>query len=369
MVGNFRKLARRADIFALIFIIIPTAISAVYFGFLASDVYISESRFVVRSPDKPAQTGLGVLFKGLGFSNAGDEMAISREAVLSRDALRTLEKQHAFSQAFRRTNISIFNRFDPFGFATSFEDLYQYYLGKVDVEQNSSTSVATLKVKAYSPKDAQKFNAQLLSMAEETVNKLNVRGRQDLIRYSESEYESAKDYARKAALSLSYYRNQKKILDPEAQASAQLQMVSKLQDELISSQSELRLLQNLTPQNPRIPILQQKADGLSGEIQAQLAALAGGRNSLATNSAQYQRLILESQFADKQLAASMAALEQARNEARRQQAYVERIVQPNLPDYPEEPRRLRGILTTFVLGLVAWGIARMLLAGLMEHRE
>ena len=369
MVGSFRMLARKADIFALIFVIIPTALSVIYFSFIASDVYISESRFVVRSPDKPAQSGLGVLFKGLGFSNAGDEMAISREAVLSRDALRALDKHHAFSKAFQRSDISIFNRFNPFGFARSFEDLYQYYLGKVDLEQNSSTSVATLKMKAYNPRDAQRFNAQLLSMAEYTVNKLNVRGRNDLIRYSESEYESSKDYARKTALALSQYRNQKQILDPEAQASAQLQMISKLQDELISSQSELRLLQNLTPQNPKIPILQQKAGGLSGEIEAQLAALAGGRNSLATNSAQYQRLLLESQFADKQLAASMAALEQARNEARRQQAYVERIVQPNLPDYPEEPRRLRGILTTFVLGLVAWGIARMLLAGLMEHRE
>lgn len=369
MLSGFRTLVRRVDTFALILIIIPTAISILYFGFLASDVYISESRFVVRSPDKPAQTGLGVLFKGLGFSNAGDELAISREAVLSRDALRALEKNQAFSHAFQRPGISIFNRYDPLGFATSFEDLYQYYLGKVDLEQNSSTSVATLKVKAYNPYDAQKFNAQLLAMAENTVNKLNIRGRQDLIRYSESEYEGAKDYARRTALALSQYRNQKQILDPEAQANTQLQMISKLQDELISSQSELRLLQNLTPQNPRIPVLQQKADGLAGEIETQLAALAGGRNSLATNSAQYQRLILESQFADKQLAASMAALEQARNEARRQQAYVERIVQPNLPDYPEEPRRLRGILTTFVLGLIAWGIARMLLAGLMEHRE
>ena len=60
-------LARKADIFALIFVIIPTALSVIYFSFIASDVYISESRFVVRSPDKPAQTGLGVILKRFGF--------------------------------------------------------------------------------------------------------------------------------------------------------------------------------------------------------------------------------------------------------------------------------------------------------------
>jgi len=47
---------------------------------------------------------------------------------------------------------------------------------------------------------------------------------------------------------------------------------------------------------------------------------------------------------------------------------VERIVQPSHPDKPLEPRRLRGILVTFLLGLVAWGILSMLLAGVREHK-
>ena len=63
----------------------------------------------------------------------------------------------------------------------------------------------------------------------------------------------------------------------------------------------------------------------------------------------------------------MNSLEEARNEARRKQAYVERIVQPSLPDEAQEPRRLRGIFATFVLGLIAWAILTMLLAGIREH--
>ena len=35
-------------------VVVPTLVAILYFGFFASDVYISESRFVVRSPDKPA---------------------------------------------------------------------------------------------------------------------------------------------------------------------------------------------------------------------------------------------------------------------------------------------------------------------------
>jgi capsule polysaccharide export protein KpsE/RkpR len=48
---------------------------------------------------------------------------------------------------------------------------------------------------------------------------------------------------------------------------------------------------------------------------------------------------------------------------------VERVVQPNVPDAPMEPRRLRGIFTTLVLSLIAYGILRMLLAGVKEHAQ
>jgi capsular polysaccharide transport system permease protein len=40
-----------------------------------------------------------------------------------------------------------------------------------------------------------------------------------------------------------------------------------------------------------------------------------------------------------------------------------------LPDVAQEPRRLRSVAATFILGLVAWGILSMLLAGVREHQD
>jgi capsular polysaccharide transport system permease protein len=108
---------------------------------------------------------------------------------------------------------------------------------------------------------------------------------------------------------------------------------------------------------------------IQAEIDRALGKVAGNRQSLANSAVQYERLTLENEFADKQLTAALASLEDARSETQRKQAYVERIVQPNLPDDPSEPRRLRGIIATFVLGLVAYGILRMLLAGVKEHAQ
>ena len=58
----------------LLTVVLPTLLSGIYFGLIASDIYISESRFVVRSPQRQASTGLGALFQGAGFSRSQDNI-------------------------------------------------------------------------------------------------------------------------------------------------------------------------------------------------------------------------------------------------------------------------------------------------------
>jgi capsular polysaccharide transport system permease protein len=99
----------------------------------------------------------------------------------------------------------------------------------------------------------------------------------------------------------------------------------------------------------------------------QSAKVVGRDASLSAQAPEYDRLVLEKGFADRQLGSSLAALETARNEAQRKQLYLERLVQPSLPDVATEPRRLRTVLMVFVVGLVLWGVASMVIAGIREH--
>lgn len=371
--GRARNLLARAlakvDLLFMVTVVVPTVAAIFYFGFLASDIYISETRFVVRSPDKTSVGGIGMLLKSAGFSNAGDEVYAAKDYVLSRDALGTLNRNSAFKTAYSDHSVFYFDRFNTIFTGGSFEELYKYYLKKVAVDHDNASSITTLTVRAYSPKVAQQFSEKLLEMAEATVNKLNVRGRADLIRFAQAEVDDAAIKARNAAAALSAYRNREGVVDPEKQATGQLQMVSKLQDELISTKTRLQQLRAFTPDNPQIEVLAEQARSLQGEIDVQLGKVAGADNSLSSTAARYQRLALESQFSDKQLASAMASLEEARNEARRKQAYLERIVQPGLPDYAVEPRRLRSIFATIAFSVILWGVLRMLLAGVREHQQ
>ena len=363
--SNFQKIL--SDRLFIGLVVIPTILAFFYFGFIASDVYISESRFVVRTPDKPSLTGVGLLLKNAGFSNANDEASAANDYIQSRDALRAINGNGAFAKAYGDPSVSILNRSDPLGMSSSFEDLYKFFKGKVDVDNNSTTGITTLTVRAFRPEQAQHFNKRLLEMAEATVNRLNARARDDLIRYGETELHDAEQQVDNAAQALAVYRNRHRVIDPEKQAEIQLGMVSKIQDELIASRIQLTQLKKTAPDNPAIPVLDAKIASLTEQSAEQMGKITGSNASLAGESRQYQRLMLDNEMAVRQLSAAMTSLEQARTVAQRQQTYVERIAQPSLPDAAGEPHRIAGVFATLIMGLIFWGIARMLVASIREH--
>lgn len=366
---KFPNLPNNVDWLFLLIVILPTTLAAIYYGLMASDVYVSESRFVIRSPETPASSGLGIILKSAGFENAGEETQAAKFYIGSRDALAAINRNGEVAKSYSASSISIFDRFNPLGTGGSFEDLHKYFSGKVAAEFDSGASIMTLSVRAYNPIDAQRFNRELLEQSELLVNRLNQRGRKDLVGYAQDEVAAAQQEANKAAVHLAEYRNNTGVVDPEQQATVQLQMISKLQDKLIAARNQLAELEASVPNNPQIPGIRVQISALTQEISREMGRVAGDRSSLSAKASRYERLVLNNEMANKRLAAAVTSLQEARSEALHQQAYVERIAQPNLPDEALEPRRLRGIFATLMLGLIAWGVVNMLLAGVREHRE
>ena len=351
----------------LVTVALPTLIALVYFGLFASGVYVSESRFIVRSQDKATPTALGLLLNNAALNHGTPESSAAQSYLMSRDALGALNRGDAYRKAYTRPGISWFDRFDPTGWMGSFEDLYRYYTAHVRVDADSAAGITVLTVRAYTPDDARRFNEALLRMAESTVNRMSERARTDLITTSTREVVEAKAAARDAAAALARYRNTAGVIDPEKQAPIQYELIARLQDELIAARSDRRQLAIVAPQSAQIGALDARIGELEARIAEQSGMAAGNRKSLAAAGETYQRLSLEADFSAKRLAAALASLESAETEAHRQSSYVERIVEPNLPDHAIEPHRLRGIATTLIFSLIVWGVATLLIAGIREH--
>jgi len=368
--SRLRRLFKRFDAVFIVTVLVPTLVAALYYGMVASDVYISESRFVVRSPQRPAQSGLGALLQGTAFSRSQDDTYSVHDYIRSRDALRELDDKLQLRQAFADPAIDVVNRFPGLErWDESFEALHRHYLKHVLIEYDSVSSISVLRVRAYTGEQSQKINAQLLELGERLVNNMNTRSRQDLIQVAEQEVKAAEQRAKEAAAALAGFRSDSAVFDPERQSAIQLQGEARLREELVAAESQLDQVRRLSPRNPQIGSLEARVQSLRKAIASETARVLGPKGGLSSKSPAYDRLVLEKAFADRQLAGSMAALDTARNEAVRKQLYLERLVQPNLPDNAVEPRRLRAVLTVFLVGLLLWGIVGLVMASVREHQS
>lgn len=368
--SNKNPSANKINPLFVLTVVVPTLIAIIYYGFLASDIYISESKFVLRGPEKKSESDVGSLLKGMSASSSDDDAFAVQNFILSRDALGKLQDSLGIREAFSRTDVNIFDRFAGFSWLeNSFEDLYKYYQEKIGLEIDDTSGVSTLQVHAFTKEDAYAINEKLLELSENLVNKLNERARQDLIVFATNEVDIAESKAEQATAALSSYRNLKNVINPEQQTTLHFELISKLQESLITARGQLFQMETFTKSNPQIPSIKARIQELEQEIQTETNRVAGGDKSLARKAAEYERLSLDRDFADKLLSSTLSSLEMARNEAARKQMYLERIVQPNLPDDPLEPRRFRAILSTFLLGMVAWGVLSVLVASIKEHQD
>lgn len=350
-------------------VILPTAIATLYFGLIASDVYVSESRFVVRSASRQTQTSMvSALLQGTTFGKAQDDTYSVIDYIQSRDALRELNQHNYIVDAYSRHGDFV-SRFHSW-IDNSFESLWKYY-GQhvVTVDFDSTSAITTLQVRAYTAQDAAKINSTLLDISEHLVNRMNERAATDTVQFAQAQVDLATAKAKDAAAAMATYRNSHTVFDPDKQSALQLQQVTLLQNQMLAARTQLLQLLAISPQNPQIPVLKTNIAALEAQIKDATGSVAGGKGSLSDKAAAYARLQLDSQFADKQLGSAMSALENARAEAQRKQLYLERLVQPNTPDVAIEPKRLKRIFEVFAVGMIVWGVLSLLLAGVREHHD
>jgi capsular polysaccharide transport system permease protein len=350
-------------------VLIPTSAAGIYFGLVASDQYVSESRYVVRNAQHPTQMGIGALLQGSMLSHSQDDADAVKDYILSRDALHVLDAKFNLRAAYSDRSIDPLSRFPSLDLDASFEGLYRYYLDHVTVASEAGSSIAVLKVRGFDANRCRQINDALLLMAERLVNSLNEASQGDLIRIAQQEVDLAESRMRAATLALATFRASHEIVDPGRQSGLQLQGVAKLKEELLAAQAQLAELRTVAPKNPQVPVLNTRISEIQQNLASESEKITGGKESLISKFPGYDQLVIEQAFAEKQLASAYASLEQARSEARRKQLYLNRLVQPSVQDRADEPKRLRSVLTVFIFGLIAWGIVHLVVAGTREHVE
>lgn len=360
---------RRLPLGFLLVVALPTLIAGVYYLLIASPRYVSESRFVVRSPERVQAAGLGVMLQGVGLAGGHTDAYAVHEYITSRDGLNDLQRRYDVAGIIGRPEADVFSKYPRPWEGRTQEGLYKGLQRFVTVGFDSSTGISTLRVEAFKPQDAQSLSNALLSGGEALVNRLNERSARDSLAEAAKAEEEARAHLADVQQRLTAFRNRAGFIDPRMQATESSGLIGGILATLAQLRAERDQIQAEAPQSPQISVLNGRIAAYERQVAAERAKLTGGEGALAPSVGAYQDLILEQELADRQLGQATAAVISARQEARRQNLYLERIVNPNLPDKPTQPRRWLAILTVLTSSLLAYGVGWLVWAGVREHRQ
>lgn len=353
----------------VVFVIVPTMLATIFYGLIASDIYTSEARFVIKSADqkRPQSSTLANLIQTTGLSSGQEQTNEVLDYIRSRNALKALDQSIDISARFAAPQVDPISRFPGLFSDTSFESLYKFYDKMVGARLDSETGTAILSVKAFSPEDAYKINMKLLDLSEAMVNRLNMRAQSRGIAEAQKQVDMAAERVKQARVALTQYRNAQELIDPAKQAVGVIEISNGLIAGRAALQARVDTMQQVAPDNPSIPALRRQIAAMSAQIAGQDGRVVGTGTGIASKLGGYENLMVEQEFATESLNAANAGLVQARNESQRQKFYVERVVEPNRPDMPLLPHRIWGIIVVAAASLCLYFIGWMLVVGILEH--
>lgn len=353
----------------LLVVMLPSLLVTGYYYLIAADEYQSEAHFVIRSAEStgPAIGGIGqMLGLSSAASSAQSEAIGVGDYLKSHEVVDTLRNKLQLVERFRRPEadfISILRPADP-----TPEGLEKYYNRKVKVEYNRDTGISEIRVRAFRAADSYAIINALLTMGEQRVNALNRRTYNDALAAARTQLAEAEGAASALQARITNYRQNRGDIDPTGTGEAQIRMVSGMTGALSAAKAQLSAMSQLIgTDNPQYLALSQRVRSLERELAAQSGKLTGRGSTIADSLGGYEDLKVRQDFAAKRYEAAAANLEKARETASRQQLYLVRIVEPNLPGRSEYPERGRIVLTVVLGLLLCYGIGWLLVAGVREH--
>ena len=115
-------------------VVLPFLASALYFFLIASEQFVSESRFVIKAPNQRSGqiSSFANLIQTTGLSAGQEQAEQVIDFVRSRSALQKLATQFPVKSAYGNDSVDFISRFPRAWEQDAFEDLYDYYRTKAE---------------------------------------------------------------------------------------------------------------------------------------------------------------------------------------------------------------------------------------------
>ncbi|MEM9640684.1 MAG: capsule biosynthesis protein [Pseudomonadota bacterium] len=365
---------RRKRLFGLflrlvVFVALPTIAMGYYYIFIATNMYETESKFVIQTSENPsaASGGLGGLLAGTGFATSQDSVVV-QEYLTSREAFARLNRDFGYMRHFQDPSIDVIQRLPQ---EATIDDAYSYFTKKVTIGYDPTEGIVRMAVVATTPEASQRFSEALVGYAEERVDGLTREARGDQLETALKTFREAEQATIENELRVQELQQQSGVLSAEVELSSQMSLINAL--ELEREQKRLALsqiLDNPRPNPSQVAIAEAEIERIVSriaELRRELTQGSASSSSLSKIGSELRSAELRLATSQLILQESIAAVTNARTEATRQVRYLSMGVSPIAPLEPTYPRKVENTLLAFVVFMGIYIMASLTVSILREQ--
>ena len=345
-----------------------------YYGWFATERYVSEAQFVVRSSSSNVSFS-DTLSQATGIASSGGMLAalqdafVVREFAHSQELVDQVDAEIGMAEIFSYEWVDWWSRLDPDATREEKHDYWQY---RISADLDATNGLITLKVSAFTPEQSLQLANAILAACQQLVNKISEESRRDALAFAEGEVRKAEDELKKARAAVTDFRRKTGDIFPEASAKSQLELIAHLEFELAKSKAELAAI-GLDRRAPAQRTAEARIAALERQVAEERAKLTANAAHIGSNEpisdvlVNYQALEVDMNFAQEFYMRTLGLLEGARQEAIRAQRYLAVSVRPGLAQEPLEPRREWAIATVIACALAGYIVLGVLYKTIREH--
>lgn len=351
----------------LLLVALPTMVIGAYLWGRAADQYASTLGFSIRKEENSSAVQLLGGITELSGSSTSDT-DILYDYLQSQELVRTIDAKLDLRAIWSRPAQDPIFAFDTNG---TIEDLLFHWRRMVRISHDTSTGLMSVRVLAFDPDDAQRIARAIQVQSSQMINRLSDSAREDAIRFARADLAEAEERLRSARAGLTAFRNTNQIVDPTMDTQGQMGLVGMLQEQLAQALIDADLLRtNTRAGDPRIANAEAKIRIIRDRIRDERNKLGAGSDgqAFATLVGEYERLIVEREFAEQAYTAALAAFDTARSQALRQSRYLAAHIAPTFAQRPEYPQRMVILALSALFLSLVWSVLGLLGYSLRDRR-
>lgn len=336
---------------------IPTGWSLLYYGLWASDQYVAEARFAVRSG---VTAGLDAFtaMTGVPSIQVIQDTQVVTNYVESRALVDDLSRTLDLRGIFANPDADYFSRLDP---DQPIEKIVKYWRKMISTTIHMPGGIVELQVRAFTPGDAVKVASAVVAASEMLVNDMNDRSRREAVELAAREHELAAGRLAAVRGELEVVRNREGVIDAVMETTKAGSVMAGVRIQLLQLKQQYEAQKGAVstdaPQMRNLRLQIEAGEHQLEQLQAELTRTkdAVGGPTLSGSMTRLSAATLERQIAEALYGSATVALERARIASLSKQIYLTSFVQPVAAEQARYPRRLWIIGATFAIGMAAWG--------------